>query len=91
MSECYLITMLLKPDRDLPPGSIGDAIPIFRFISTADEGRANYHAGCILDSFADYYGLEFDYRVEPIPVIHAGILEASTLKEVERAALETDI
>lgn len=91
MSNAFLITMLLKPPRDLPPGSIGDAIPIFRFVSNAEEDRANYHAGCVLDAFADYHGLEFDYRVEPIPVVLNGVLETSSLNEVVRAALETDI
>lgn len=91
MSTAYLVTMLVKPAKDLPRGSIADAMPIFRFISSEDESAANYRAGVVLDALADYHGLEFDYRVEPIPVVHNGIMEAVSLRDVVRLALKSGV
>lgn len=68
MNQCFLVTILVKPAAPRLPNDLGPS-EVFRFVTTLPEGRAHYLAGAVGDSLADYWGREFDYRVEALPSV----------------------
>lgn len=87
MNNVYLVTLFVLAPPNQPRGSIGNSMPIFRFVAGTNEGRANYLAGACIDRLADYHGLAFDYRVEAIPYVASMTSE----HEIVNLALEIDV
>lgn len=67
MQTAYLVTILLKPAKPVHPNDWPSEV--FRFATSLPEHRAGHLAGCCIDALADYWGREFDYRIEPLPFV----------------------
>jgi hypothetical protein len=65
MLDTYIVHIVQMHARGKPWNG---PVTVLTFICP-DESRANYLAGEALNVFADTTGLEYNYHVEPLPIV----------------------